>query len=170
MPCMICRTGWDVQRVACGSADPPDLQRMCFEFPATGEERRSMGEDCERPAAAAVEAVVWPGRLCYLQVTLREAVPAVRTAPVGYSIAMALRRADVSADSIESARVYYCVSKASKEEACGLMQKVQEEVQAYWAPIFVPVVSVGSTPAADAALVVVMLAMEKPCLEMTVSE
>lgn len=100
---------------------------------------------------------------------MRAPAATVSVAAVGYNLAMALRRAHASTESIESVRVYYSVSKASREEACELMRKLQEELQeelqASWAPIFVPVVSVGSTPAADAALLIVMLAMEKSCIE-----
>ena len=151
--------------MTCGIADPPDLQRMCFECQAAGDERHSAGDNSERPVAVTLEAITWPGRLCYLQVALRAAVPTVGTAAVGYRIAMALRRAHTSTESIESVRVYYCPSKASRDKAGALMQKLQEEVQAAWAPIFVPVVSVGTTPAADATLLIVMLAMEKSCIE-----
>ena len=138
---------------------------MCFESEAAGNERSSTCDDSERAAAAAVEAIAWPGRLCYLQVTLRAPAPELSIAAVGYNIAMALRRAHTSPQSIEAVRVYYCVSKASREEASELLQKLQEELHASWAPIFVPVVSVGSTPAADAALVIVMLAMEESCID-----
>lgn len=124
-----------------------------------------MGDNSERPAAVTLDAITWPGRLCYLQVAVRAAAATVETAAVGYSIAMALRRAHTSTESVESLRVYYCVSKASRDEAAVLMQKLQEELQASWAPVFVPVVSVGSTPAADAMLLIVMLAMERSCIE-----
>lgn len=154
-----------LQQDGSGNADPPDLRRIDLEFDAAGNEQHSEGIDSERPAAVAVEAVAWPGRLCYLQVALRQAVPAARVATVADSISMVLCHANIGAGSIESVRVYYSVSKTSREAAYELTQKLQDEMQASWAPIFVPAVAAGSSPAADAALLVVMLAMEKPCVE-----
>ena len=114
-----------------------------------------------------MSAIFQRGSMCYCQFSVTQAqlqaVPAVQISLLGDSVCLLLKEAEVGMHAVESVRVYYSVSKCSREEVCELMGTLQDKMKVAWAPIFVPVISVGVTPAADAALLCVMLATEKPC-------
>ena len=108
---------------------------------------------------ASLEAVVSPGRLCYAQLSLGQDEGEVSSCTVAQGMASALGRAQLSPESIESVRVYYNVTRLHRGRAVDLVQHALEELQLPWAPVMVPVLAVGMTPAADAALHLVWLGM-----------
>ena len=114
-----------------------------------------------------MSAIFQRGSMCYCHFSVTQAqlqaVPTVQISLLGDSVCLLLQEAELGMHTVESVRVYYSVSKSSREEVCGLMGTLQDGMKASWAPIFVPVISVGVTPAADAALLCVILATEKAC-------
>jgi hypothetical protein len=110
------------------------------------------------PAAVCMEAVFLPRRLCYGQIALKHVVGSECSLALAQGIVAALDHAELSMESIESIKVYHNVSKCTESEAMALLQQVQVELKASWAPAIVPVLSVGMTPATDAALHLMMLA------------
>ena len=151
----IARHIWDLGCVA-GDAG---LQHIVESIPA---ESQPGHEQDDRPdkGGVSLEAVVSPGRLCYCQVSLRSGNATSNSSAAAQGVDLALRKAHLSVQSIEGVRVYFSVSKATQAEAVELVQQIKGQLKVGWAPVLVPVASVGLTPAVDAALLIVLLALD----------
>ncbi len=127
-------------------------------FPADSQPVSAGGQNFNCPAAVCMEASFLPGRLCYSQISLKHVVGSASSSALAQGIVAALDRAGLSMESVESIKVYHNVSRCTESEAEALLQQIQGELKAFWAPAIVPVLSVGMTLATDAALHLVMLA------------
>lgn len=127
-------------------------------IPADGQPVSAGGQSINCPAAVCMEASFLPGRLCYSQISLKHVVGSASSSALAQGIVAALDHAGLSMESVESIKVYHNVSRCTESEAEALLQQVQGDLKAFWAPAIVPVLSVGMTPATDAALHLVMLA------------
>ena len=133
-----------------------DIQHITETFPANSNGHSGSSH---RMTGVCLEAAVSPGRLCYAQLSLRQDEGEASSSVVAQGMASALGGAQLSPESIESIRVYYSVTRLSRVRAEDIVQHALEELKVLWAPIMVPVLAVGMTPAADAALHLVWLWM-----------
>ena len=137
-------------------AGQADLQHITESLPASSDGHSG---ELHRMTGVCLEAVVSPGKLCYAQLSLRQDEGEASSSAVAQGMTLALGRAQLSPESIESIKVYYNVVRLSRERAVDLVQHAVEELKVSWAPVMVPVLAVGMTPAADAALHLVWLGM-----------
>ena len=137
-------------------AGEADLQNFTESFPASSD-----GHSGGPPhmTGAYLEAVVSLGKLCYAQLSLGQDEGEASSSAIAQGMASALGRAQLSPESIESMRVYYSVARLSRERAVDIVQHALNKLKVLWRPVLVPVLAVGMTPAADAALHLVWLGM-----------
>ena len=144
-------------KMSCDTGDSQMLHIM-EAIPADSQPVSAGGQSLKSPAAVCMEASFLPGRLCYSQISLKHIVGSASSSALAQCIVAALDHVGLSMESVESIKVYHNVSRCTESEAEALLQQVQEELKAFWAPAIVPVLSVGMTPATDAAVHLVMLA------------
>ena len=127
-------------------------------IPADSQPVSAGGHSLDCPAAVCMETSFLPGRLCYSQISLKHVVGSTSSSALAQGIVAALDHVGLSMENVESIKVYHNVSRCTESEAEAVLQQVEGELKAFWAPAIVPVLSVGMTPATDAALHLVMLA------------
>ena len=140
-------------------AGEADLQHITESFSASSTPGDGHSGGPHHMTGACLEAVVSPGRLCYAQLSLGQDEGEASSSAVAQGMASALGRAQLTSDSIGSIKAYYNVIRLSRERAEDLVCHALEELKVLWGPFLVPVLAVGMTPAADAALHLVWLGM-----------
>ena len=141
-------------------AGEADLEHIIESFPPKSAPGGGCSGGPRCMTGVCLEAVASPGRLCYAQLSLGQDEGEASSSAVAQGMASALGRAQLSAESIEGIRVDYSVTRLSRDRAADLVQHALEELKVSWAPVMVPVLAVGMTPAADAALHLVWLGMQ----------
>lgn len=116
--------------------------------------------------ASTCQALVCHGRFCLCHLSLlhtASSADGVPTASVADGLSESLKLAGLRPQDVISLRVYYCYDIFTKEAARELLHAALREWTALQgmppAAVLVPVTAVGSTPDADAAVHMVMLAM-----------
>ena len=118
-------------------------------------------------------ALLSPARACLLQLSVPRAAlaesqaaslrSAIGTA-LGEAMHAALAAAQLSMQDLLCVRAYFCVSRMAQQEAAAWLADGFERgcsgAEERPAPVYVPVCAVGDTPAADAVLHVVFLALK----------
>jgi len=117
-------------------------------------------------SAGHYEALLCTRRFCLCQLSVPQSATGDAASAGGLAadgLRGALQEAHLSLQDVMSMRVYYCPILLQEETARGIVHAViQGSCRAdslELAPVFVPVLAVGSTPAVQAALHIVMLAM-----------
>lgn len=133
-------------------------------------------DSSETPGAQGVrcEALVCPERFCLCQLSISRsasllagdaATSAGRAAVDG--ISGALGEAKLRLSDVMVMRVYFCPDILTEEAARKILHAAFSGcfgAQGPIAPVFVPVLAVGSTPATHAAIHIVMMAVRTPAL------
>ena len=153
-----------------------DLRNVTRQFPVGVAASVSSSAGCDVLSSALVSA----GRVCLLQFSLPRAAledqPAGLHAAAGAVLreasAAALAAAQLHVQHVLSIRAYYCDSLLSERQAGMALDAafgapeaaLEDGRKRLWQPahVMVPVIAVGGTPAVDAALHIVVMAINAP--------